>query len=89
MITKCLINYETITNFILQMLINTLNLKNKKSWKKYNKIKTLSNHKMITYDKYELKIPLIDFCRFSLILDVEVIAVNISKFDVILDLSWL
>ena len=71
------------------MLIKTLNLNKKKPWKKYNKIKTLNGHKIFIYDKHELKIHLINSCHFSLISDVEVIAVNVLKYDVILNLSWL
>ena len=88
-IAKCFVNCEIITNFISQILIKTLNLNEKKPWKKYNKIKTLNDHEIFTYDKHELKIYLINFCYFSLISDVEVIAMNISKYNVILDLSWL
>ena len=88
-IAKCFVNCKIITKFILQILIKTLNLNQKKPWKKNNKIKTLNNHKIFTYGKHELKIHLINLCYFSLILNVEVMAVNVSKYNVILNLFWL
>ena len=54
--------------------------------KKYNKIKTSNDHKIFTYGKHELKILLINFYQIFLILNVEIIAADISEFDVILNL---
>ena len=88
-IAKYFVNCGMITNFISQMLIKTLNLNEKKPWKKYNKIKTLNDHKIFTYDKHELKIHLINSCHCLLTSNVEIITANVLKYNVILSLPWL
>ena len=75
--------------FYIANINKSIKFKRKKTMKKYNKIKTSNDHKIFTYGKHELKIHLINFYQIFLILNVEIIAADISEFDVILNLFWL
>ncbi len=84
---KTMINYKTIFNFISQMKIKEWNLQ--KIVNVSSKLKTLNDTLLKCYDEHILRIEMIDVTNHEICTKQTIIVVNMTRIDMILNLSWL
>ncbi len=84
---KTMINYETIFNFIWQMKIKEWDFQ--KIVNVSSKLKTLNDIFLKYYDEHILRIKVIDVTRYEIRTKQTIIVADMTKIDLILNLSWL
>jgi len=83
----CLIDSEIEWNFILQSWVKEHKLL--KNYTTLKQIQMIDDHWIFCYDMYQINIELIDHKKVCKSWNIEFHAVNMQKYDMILDYLWL